>query len=75
MNRMGLAAALRRGAALVLTVHTGTVSANAGLTPIEELGKSLLFDSDLSTPPGRDCAFCPGNVRMFHKNVREIDRL
>jgi cytochrome c peroxidase len=29
-----------------------------GLTPIEELGKNLLFDSALSTPPVQSCATC-----------------
>jgi cytochrome c peroxidase len=29
-----------------------------GLTPMEELGKNLLFDSALSTPPVQSCATC-----------------
>jgi cytochrome c peroxidase len=29
-----------------------------GLAPIEELGKFLLFDMELSTPHGQDCAAC-----------------
>jgi len=28
------------------------------LTPMEELGKALFFDSNLSTPPGQACAAC-----------------
>lgn len=28
------------------------------LTPIEQLGKSLFFDQNLSTPPGQSCAAC-----------------
>ncbi|MEN8007562.1 MAG: cytochrome c peroxidase [Candidatus Krumholzibacteriota bacterium] len=36
-----------------------TVSAAAnGLTPLEELGRNLFFDTDLSTPPGQSCAAC-----------------
>lgn len=30
------------------------------LTPMEELGKKLFFDKNLSTPPGQDCAACHG---------------
>jgi cytochrome c peroxidase len=55
---VGLAAALLCGAALILAAYAGTVSANAGLSPVEELGKFLLFDTDLSTPAGQECAFC-----------------
>jgi cytochrome c peroxidase len=29
-----------------------------GLTPVEELGKNLFFDTALSTPPGQSCASC-----------------
>lgn len=28
------------------------------LTPMEELGKELFFDANLSTPPGQSCAAC-----------------
>jgi cytochrome c peroxidase len=28
------------------------------LTPVEELGKKLFFDANLSTPPGQSCASC-----------------
>ena len=30
------------------------------LTPLEQLGKHLFFDTDLSTPPGQSCATCHG---------------
>jgi cytochrome c peroxidase len=30
------------------------------LAPIEELGKKLFFDENLSTPPGQSCAACHG---------------
>jgi cytochrome c peroxidase len=33
-------------------------SAQPTLTPEEELGKMLFFDSNLSTPPGQACAVC-----------------
>ena len=31
---------------------------NSELSPIEQLGKFLLFDTELSTPHGQDCAAC-----------------
>ena len=37
----------------------------SSLTPLEELGKKLFFDKNLSTPPGQDCAACHApNVGM-----------
>jgi len=30
------------------------------LSPMEELGKKLFFDKNLSTPPGQECAACHG---------------
>jgi cytochrome c peroxidase len=42
----------------VLFLKTTVRSGNGGLTPIEELGKHLLFDTSLSTPPGQSCAAC-----------------
>ncbi len=30
------------------------------LTPVQELGKKLFFDQNLSTPPGQSCAACHG---------------
>jgi cytochrome c peroxidase len=35
------------------------------LTPIERLGKLLLFDENLSTPPGQSCAACHNPVVGF----------
>ena len=43
-------------------------SANAQpftLTPLEQLGKALFFDSNLSTPPGEACAVCHGPAVGF----------
>ena len=39
---------------------TVLASPESGLTPIEELGKFLLFDTNLSTPHGQSCAACHG---------------
>ena len=33
-------------------------SSAAALTPVEELGKKLFFDTNLSSPPGQACAGC-----------------
>ena len=33
---------------------------NNGLTPIEQLGKFLFLDTNLSTPHGQSCAACHG---------------
>lgn len=43
--------------ALVVLLLAGAMAANA-LTPLEELGKALYFDTNLSTPPGQSCATC-----------------
>jgi cytochrome c peroxidase len=42
-----------------LTVHPAG-GAQAKLSPLEELGKRLFFDKNLSTPPGQECAACHG---------------
>lgn len=41
---------------VLLTASAGIVTAQ--LSPEEELGKKLFFDTDLSTPPGQSCAAC-----------------
>lgn len=46
-------------AALVLTPLGGVaIAQTTGLTPLEELGKALFFDTNLSDPPGQACAAC-----------------
>jgi cytochrome c peroxidase len=45
-------------AALLLPLLLAAVSAGQELTPLEELGKRLFFDEQLSTPPGQSCASC-----------------
>ncbi len=44
-------------ALIFVAVSMGTSPA-AKLTPVEELGKKLFFDTNLSTPPGQSCAAC-----------------
>ena len=52
------ALALPMTALLLLVV--GGASTQAALTPQEELGKKLFFDTNLSTPSGQACAACHG---------------
>lgn len=42
----------------ILLLIVGGVSAQSGLTPKEELGKALFFDTNLSSPAGQSCATC-----------------
>jgi len=51
-------------AAVVCGFIATDATANA-LTPLEELGKNLLFDTALSTPPGQSCAACHGTETGF----------
>jgi cytochrome c peroxidase len=46
---------------------------SSGLTPIEQLGKALLFDTNLSTPPGQSCAACHGPDVGFTGPVSSIN--
>lgn len=47
------------GASVCLAVGLGiSAFASQPLTPLEELGKALFFDANLSTPPGQSCAAC-----------------
>jgi cytochrome c peroxidase len=39
-------------------VATAAAQGPASLTPEEELGKFIFFDTNLSTPPGQSCAAC-----------------
>lgn len=43
------------------------------LSPIEELGKLLFFDENLSTPPGQSCATCHGPEAGFAGPISEIN--
>jgi len=55
------------------TSHRVPANPNGGLTPTEELGKALFFDSSLSTPPGQSCAFCHGPEVGFTGPVSSIN--
>lgn len=43
---------------LLAAASTGLAQNGPTLSPIEELGKALFFDENLSTPPGMSCAAC-----------------
>jgi cytochrome c peroxidase len=47
-------------ATLLLLVVAGASTHGTLLTNTEELGKKLLFDTNLSTPSGQECAACHG---------------
>jgi cytochrome c peroxidase len=54
--------------AFLLIVALSFLSAEKGpakLTPLEELGKRLFFDKNLSTPAGQECAACHGPAVGF----------
>jgi cytochrome c peroxidase len=53
-----LTAALLCAAALLVIVLVRPAGAQGDLTPLEELGKFLFFDENLSTPSGQSCAAC-----------------
>ena len=56
---VGVCAVTALLAAIVMFVMEGSVSAQqVPLTPMEELGKFLFFDENLSEPAGQSCASC-----------------
>ena len=59
MTKAGLTIGLLALAAALL-LSFAAIGGPAKLTPIEELGKRLFFDTSLSTPAGQDCGACPG---------------
>ncbi len=59
--------------ALTLSLSVAGGVAADELTPMEELGKLLFFDENLSTPPGQSCATCHGPEVGFAGPVSEIN--
>ena len=53
-----LAVLLGVAALVAVGLNGGVVAQGTPLAPIEELGKMLLFDTNLSDPPGQSCAAC-----------------
>ena len=58
INKRVLTYVMACAAVLLLVAFVGTAAADDSLTPLEELGKALFFDTNLSTPPGQSCAAC-----------------
>jgi cytochrome c peroxidase len=61
------------GAAAALLSVMGTAAFAGDLTPIEQLGKHLFFDTNLSTPPGQSCAACHAPEVGFTGPASEIN--
>ena len=49
---------IRKLAGGLLAMGLSGIAGAANLNPLEQLGKNLFFDSNLSTPPGQACAAC-----------------
>lgn len=62
---------------LTLTVLCGLASIcdGAELSPVEELGKRIFFDTNLSTPTGQSCASCHGPETGFTGPVSSVNQL
>lgn len=59
----------------VAASRTVSASPDTSLSPIEELGKFLLFDAKLSTPQGQSCAACHGPEVGFTGPISRINAL
>jgi cytochrome c peroxidase len=51
----------------------GFVAGAQQLSPIEQLGRQLFFDTNLSSPPGQSCAACHGPEVGFTGPVSDIN--
>jgi cytochrome c peroxidase len=51
--------------AAILLLIAAVAAASGNLTPQEELGKNLFFDTNLSDPPGQSCATCHDPIVGF----------
>ena len=60
-------------AAAAMLCMMGTAAVADGLTPIEQLGKQLFFDTNLSTPPGQSCAACHAPEVGFTGPISELN--
>lgn len=59
--------------AVLIGLLSAAVSLGQELTPIEELGKQLFFDENLSTPPGQSCATCHAPETGFTGPISDIN--
>lgn len=58
--KRSLVTVLTGGIILASLVLVSAQNSPSRLSPMEELGKRLFFDKDLSSPAGQDCAACHG---------------
>jgi len=59
--------------ATILLGFTGAAAYCQELSPLEQLGKMLFFDEQLSTPPGQSCAACHGPDVGFTGPIEAIN--
>lgn len=59
--------------AICLALATVGVASAGELSPLEQLGKFLFFDNDLSTPPGMSCAACHAPEVGFTGPIAEFN--
>ena len=55
----------------IISTILGLSTAALALTPVEELGKNLFFDTDLSEPAGQSCASCHSPATGFAEPDQE----
>jgi cytochrome c peroxidase len=58
---------------VVILSLSALVASAADLSPIEQLGKQLFFDTNLSSPAGQSCAACHGPEVGFTGPLSEIN--
>jgi cytochrome c peroxidase len=58
---------------LFLSLAAAAFAEARDLDPMEQLGKLLFFDTNLSTPPGQSCAACHDPATAFVGPVSEIN--
>ena len=67
-------AMLRLFVAMPIFLMTASVGRTAELSPMEELGKRIFFDANLSSPPGQSCASCHAPEVGFTGPDSQINR-
>jgi cytochrome c peroxidase len=73
MRKDGFTAATTMLAAILLA-SLGAQTAPSKLSPMEELGKKLFFDKNLSSPAGQECAVCHGPSVGFTGPDEHVNR-
>jgi cytochrome c peroxidase len=73
MKRIDLRAALLCGTALLLAALTGATAQAQSLSGVEQLGKSIFFDDNLSLERNQACAACHGPEVGFTGPISDIN--